>query len=169
MAELRAGGQVKAIGLGVNDWRVCLEAMDQGDWDCILLAGRYTLLEQEALDTLLPACEKSNTSIVIGGPFNSGILVGGDTYDYKAAPTETVQRVRDIERVCAQHGTPLAAAALQFPLAHPVVSSVIPGPRSPNELKQILEWYGYDIPEALWSDLKEKGLLREDAPTKRAD
>lgn len=165
LAELRSAGVIKAVGLGINENEVCLEALQQGDWDCFLLAGRYTLLEQSALDELFPACEKAGTSIIIGGPFNSGVLVGRATYDYEAAPDEIMQRVGRIQKVCAAHDVELAAAALQFTLRHPLVSSVIPGPRTAAEFASLLAWYQADIPESLWSDLRSEGLLREDAPT----
>ena len=133
LEELRAAGTVRAIGIGVNEREVLLEAMEWGDWDAFLLAGRYTLLEQAPLHDLLPKCEKAGTSIVVGGPLNSGILAGRDTWNYKTAPPEIVARVNAIEAICDSHRVPLAAAALQFPLAHPAVASIIPGPRSVDE------------------------------------
>ena len=111
LSELRSQGLIKAIGLGVNECDVCLEAMNFADWDCFLLAGRYTLLEQSALDELFPACRKSGTSVVIGGPFNSGILVGGSTYNYEAAPLGIMERVEAIGRICDSHDVALPAAA----------------------------------------------------------
>lgn len=169
MSELRDNGLVSAIGLGVNDADVCVEAMNRGQWDCMLLAGRYTLLEQSALDHFFPACERTNTSVVIGGPFNSGILVGGGTYNYQSAPTNIINKVREIERVCDRYDVPLPAAALQFTLAHPMVSSVIPGPRSPNELREIIAWYECCIPTQFWLDLKSRELLCANAPTPKSD
>ncbi|ASJ70768.1 aldo/keto reductase [Granulosicoccus antarcticus] len=166
LAELRSAGVIKAVGLGVNENQVCIEALQQGDWDCFLLAGRYTLLEQSALDELFPACEKAGTSIIIGGPFNSGILVGGSTYNYDAAPADVMQRVSCIQQVCAAHNVELAAAALQFTLRSSLVSSVIPGPRSAAEFASLLAWYEASIPDSLWSDLQSEGLLRADAPTR---
>src|SRR6202162_4830470 len=127
LEELRRTGAVQAIGVGVNEREVLLEALDWGEWDAFLLAGRYTLLEQAPLEDLLPKCEKAGTSIVVGGPLNSGILAGRDTWNYKAAPPEIVARVNAIEAVCDNHRVPLAAAALQFPLAHPAVAAIIPG------------------------------------------
>ena len=164
LSELRASGLVKAVGLGVNEWDICVQALDHGDWDCFLLAGRYTLLEQSALEVLFPACERLNTSIIIGGPFNSGVLAGGDTYNYAAAPNAVLEKVGAIERICQAHNTQLPAAALQFTLAHPVVSSVIPGPRTPQELAHLVSMYTTAIPRGLWSDLKSEGLLNENAP-----
>ena len=162
--ELRSAGDISAIGLGVNEREVCLEAMEHGHWDAFLLAGRYTLLEQTPLDDLFPRCEQSCTSIILGGPFNSGILVGGDTWNYAKAPAEVVDRVKAITNICQSHDVPLPAAALQFPLGSSLVSSVIPGPRSREETKQVIEWFSHDIPDSLWSDLQTAGLLHEDAP-----
>ncbi|MCB1489063.1 MAG: aldo/keto reductase, partial [Bauldia sp.] len=123
-----------------------------------------TLLEQDPLESLLPAVEKHGASIVIGGPFNSGILVGRETWNYIKAPDDVMTRVRAIARVCDAHGVPLPAAALRFPLAHPTVASIIPGPRSAEELNQILEWWETDIPGSLWSDLKNEKLIAANAP-----
>jgi D-threo-aldose 1-dehydrogenase len=162
--RLRSSGAIKAIGLGVNEWQALAEALQYGQWDCFLLAGRYTLLEQEPLHTLFPLCEKAGTSIVVGGPFNSGILAGRDTWNYSRAPQAVIDRVKAISRVCDSHGVPLPAAALAFPLAHPIVASVIPGPRTASELDQILGWWQTSIPGSLWSDLRNEGLIDAQAP-----
>lgn len=162
--ELRASGDVQGIGIGVNEIEVSLRTLDHGDWDYFLLAGRYTLLEQRALDELLPRCERQSVQIVIGGPFNSGVLAGGTTWNYAQAPADVQARVEALGRVCATYGVPLAAAALQFPLAHPVVASVIPGTRTPEELTQVLDWRDFDIPTALWADLRSENLIDERAP-----
>lgn len=162
--ELRSAGEISAIGLGVNEKEVCIEAMEYGQWDAFLLAGRYTLHEQTPMHDLFPACEKSGTGIILGGPFNSGILVGGDTWNYARAPKEVVDKVANIRRVCQSHGVAIAAAALRFPLGSSLVASVIPGPRSRQEMRQIVEWFQTDIPASLWSDLKNEGLLDESAP-----
>jgi D-threo-aldose 1-dehydrogenase len=167
MDELRRSGQVKAIGLGVNENQVCLDALGIGNWDVFLLAGRYTLLEQTALDALFPACSEAGTSIICGGPFNSGILVGRDTWNYAKAPDDVVQTARALADEADAFGIDLAAAALQFPLGNPLVTSVIPGPRDRTELEQIVAWSQAEIPAAFWSTLKSKGLLREDAPVPR--
>lgn len=163
--ELRTAGDIKAIGLGVNEQEVCIEAMKHGHWDAFLLAGRYTLLEQTPLEELFPACEKAGTSIILGGPFNSGILAGGDTWNYAKAPAEVIDKAKKIKAVCDSHGVPLPAAALKFPLAHPIVSTIIPGPRSGDEMKTILKWWQLEIPVELWSDLKSAGLMEADAPS----
>jgi D-threo-aldose 1-dehydrogenase len=169
LKKLRDEGVIGALGMGVNEWEVCMDAMRHGDFDTFLLAGRYTLLEQEALNVFLPECEKRGTTIIIGGPFNSGILaVGakpGTTYNYEPAPKEILDKVAKIEKVCADHKVPLAAAALQFPLTHPSICSVIPGSRSVEELKRNLDLFRFKIPTSLWSDLKSAGLMRSDAPT----
>jgi D-threo-aldose 1-dehydrogenase len=165
LEKLRADGTVRAIGIGVNEQEVLLEALEWGDWDAFLLAGRYTLLEQAPLEDLLPKCEQAGTSIVVGGPLNSGILAGGDTWNYKAAPREIGARVNAIEAVCDSHRVPLAAAALQFPLAHPAVAAVIPGPRNVDEFHANVRLLRHPIPAALWADLRAAGLLHPHAPT----
>ncbi|WP_421739280.1 aldo/keto reductase [Caulobacter sp.] len=171
MRDLRDSGAVGAIGLGVNEQAICEEALAHGDFDLFLLAGRYTLLEQTALEGFLPLCVRRGVKIIVGGPFNSGILVEGvgsgrpPHYNYHPAPVEIVERVRRLEAVCATHATPLAAAALQFPLAHPQVASVIPGMANPTQVAQIAGWMKVVIPSALWDDLRAEGLLHPDAPT----
>jgi D-threo-aldose 1-dehydrogenase len=164
MAELRAAGEVKAIGIGVNEAKPIADALAFGQWDCFLLAGRYTLLEQAPLADLLPAVERHGASVIVGGPFNSGILVGGDTWNYTRAPQDVVARAKAISTVCTAHKVPLPTAALKFPLAHPAVASVIPGPRTTNELNQILEWWQHPVPGSLWSDLKSERLIEASAP-----
>lgn len=164
LRELRDGGVIKAIGLGVNEWQVLMDAFALGDWDVFLLAGRYTLLEQTSLHPFLSTCIERKASVVVGGPFNSGILVGGDKFNYERAPEDIVTKVRAIEAVCRDFGVPLPAAALQFPLTHPAVCNVLPGPRSPEELDGIIDWWNAEIPDALWTALAEKGLLAEGTP-----
>ena len=165
---LREQGVVKAIGVGVNEWQVCHEALKQRDFDCFLLAGRYTLLEQESLDAFLPLCEERGAAVVVGGGFNSGILatgaVEGAKYNYAPAPAEIMEKVARIEAVCAAHKVPLPAAALQFVVAHPAIPSFIAGTRTVEQLKKNLEWFSHPIPPDFWAELKAKGLLREDAP-----
>ncbi len=169
LERLRDEGVVKAIGVGVNEWEVCHEALRQRDFDCFLLAGRYTLLEQEALDRFLPLCEERGAAVVLGGGFNSGILatgaVDGAKYNYAPAPAEVMSKVAKIEQVCAEHDVPLPAAALQFVVAHPAVPSFIAGTRTVDQLEQNLDWFSYPIPAEFWTDLKARGLLRDDAPT----
>lgn len=168
LESLRDQGALKAIGVGVNEWQVCHEALKQRDFDCFLLAGRYTLLEQGALDTFLPLCEARGVAVVVGGGFNSGILatgaVDGAMYNYAAAPPEILERVRAIETVCADHAVPLPAAALQFVVAHPAIPSFVAGTRTVEQLEKNLAWFSHPIPPAFWSELKVKGLLHENAP-----
>ena len=165
LEELRAAGVVSAIGIGVNEREVLLEAMEWGDWDVFLLAGRYTLLEQDALDDVLPKCLRSGVSVVIGSPFNTGILAGRETWNYKPAPADVVARVARIRAVCDSHRVPLVAAALQFPLAHPAVAAVLPGPRCVAELDANTRLLRHPIPAALWADLRSADLLHPEAPT----
>ena len=215
MRELRSSGAVGAIGIGVNEWQVCEEALALADFDIVLLAGRYTLLEQEALETFLPLCAQRGVRVVVGGPYNSGILAtgvgkpsgadpgaahpgahqpgapqagtvqpgvaqtraeqpraaqsaafrpGAARYNYTAAPNEIVARVAAIESICDAHQVPLAAAALQFPLAHPQVLSVVPGMGTPDQVRQAVDHVRRAIPPALWTDLRSAGLIRPDAP-----
>ena len=163
MDELRTAGLIKAIGLGVNENKVCMDALAIGDWDVFLLAGRYTLLEQTAVDKLFPACRKAGTSIICGGPFNSGVLVGRDTWNYAKAPKEVIDKARALGVVADEFGIPLPAAALQFPLGDEIVCSVIPGPRDKGELEQIVSWFKTPIPKEFWSTLKEKKLMEPSA------
>ncbi len=166
--QLRAEGAVKAIGAGVNEWEVCETLARAGDFDIFLLAGRYTLLEQEALTSFLPLCAAKGIAIALGGPFNSGILatgvVPGAHYDYRPAPPAILGRVARIERVCKAHGVALAEAALRFALGHPCVVSVIPGGQAPGEVTRNAAALDAAIPAALWRDLKSEGLIRPDAP-----
>src|SRR5580700_9632734 len=165
LETLKSSGTVKAIGIGVNEREVLLEALEWGAWDAFLLAGRYTLLEQAALDDLLPLCLARGTSIVVGGPLNSGILAGRDTWNYRTAPPDVIARVDAIRAVCNSHGVPLAAAALRFPLAHPAVAAIIPGPRNADEFRANLDLFQHAIPAALWQELRQAGLLHPEAPT----
>ena len=171
MDELRSQGLVSAIGLGVNEYEVCEQAMDHGYFDCFLLAGRYTLLEQNALKTFLPRCIKENSSIILGGPYNSGILATGvrregvvPNYNYEPASKEIIKTVAQIEDICEKFNVPLAAAALQFPLAHPAVVSVIPGLSSVNRVETTVAQMNFDIPNDFWLALQNAGLLYPDAP-----
>ena len=168
LTELRDAGVIKAIGAGVNEWQVCERLLGLGDFDCFLLAGRYTLLEQEALESFLPLCVQRDVAIILGGPYNSGILatgaVEGARYNYAPASAEILDRVRRIEAVCAAHGVRLIEAALQFVMGHPAVRTVIPGAVSAAEVKANVDIFSRPLPGALWSDLKGDGLLRSDAP-----
>lgn len=172
LAKLRDEGAVKAVGVGVNEWQVCQTALEQRDFDRFLLAGRYTLLEQEALDTFLPLCEARNVAVVIGGGFNSGILatgaVEGAKYNYAPAPAAVLDRVRAMENVCRAHDVPLPAAAVQFVVAHPAIPSFIAGTRTVEQLDRNLAWFSHPIPDAFWTELKHKGLISERAPVPSA-
>jgi D-threo-aldose 1-dehydrogenase len=163
--ELRRTAVVGAIGIGVNEREVLLEAMEWGDWDVFLLAGRYTLLEQDPLDDLLPKCADAGISVVVGAAFNTGILAGRDSWNYRPAPPEIIARVDALKAVCERHGVPLIAAALQFPLAHPAVSAVLPGPRNVAEMEANAKLVRYPIPPALWADLRDAALIHPNAPT----
>jgi D-threo-aldose 1-dehydrogenase len=168
LEELRASGAVRAIGAGVNEWEVSDTLLGLGSFDVFLLAGRYTLLEQAPLDRFLPHCERRGVGVIVGGPFNSGILatgaVTGAMYDYAPAPPDVLARVARLDAVCRSHGVRLIEAALQFVLAHPVVKSVIPGANSAAQVRAIRALADAHIPPGLWRDLKREGLLREDAP-----
>ncbi|MEO0547275.1 MAG: aldo/keto reductase [Pseudomonadota bacterium] len=165
MDELRRAGEVKAIGLGVNENQVCIDALGIGDWDVFLLAGRYTLLEQTPLHDLFPKCREAGTTIICGGPFNSGVLVGREMWNYAKAPAKIVDKVRKLGSVADSFSVPLAAAALQFPLANDLITSVIPGPRDASELSQILNWIETEIPGEFWETLRADGLIDAAAPT----
>lgn len=169
LEELRKNGHVTAIGVGVNEANVCHDALKHGDFDGFLLAGRYTLLEQGGLDDFLPLCQERNAFVLVGGGFNSGILATGAKpgakYNYAPAPDDIMKRVADIEDVCAEYNVPLPAAALQFVVAHPVVPSFVAGVRTTEQLQQNIDWMNVNIPSEFWATLKQKGLLRDDAPT----
>ena len=174
MRELRESGVVGAIGLGANEWQVCEQAMGHADFDGFLLAGRYTLLEQGACETFLPLCARRGVSVILGGPFNSGILASGTRseaplyYNYEPAPAAIVKRVSELERVCDEFNVPLAAAALQFPAAHPQICSVIAGLASPQQVRQAVTWMNQTIPDDFWLALRELGLLHHQAPVPSA-
>ncbi len=169
LLELREQGVIRAFGAGVNEWQPCQWMAERGDFDLFLLAGRYTLLEQEALETFLPLCRVRGIGIVVGGPYNSGILATGPRpgafYNYDPAPPEILDRVARIETVCKAHGVRMVDAAFRFPLCHPAVVSVIPGGQGVREMEANLAAERAEIPPALWADLKAEGLLRPDAPT----
>lgn len=164
LTELRDNGDVLAIGAGVNEWEPCARLLELVDPDLFLLAGRYTLLEQVPLDTLFPECARRGVGVVVGGPYNSGILAGGSTYNYAEAPTEVTTHARAIDAVCHAHGVALPAAALQFVLANPLVVSVIPGGQTATETIQNAAVLDEPIPPALWRELKDKNLLHQHAP-----
>ncbi|MET0605648.1 MAG: aldo/keto reductase, partial [Beijerinckiaceae bacterium] len=167
--KLRAEKSVKAIGVGLNEADMCERFARAGDFDCMLLAGRYSLLEQDSLNSFLPLAMEKNISILLGGVFNSGILATGPTpgakYNYRDAPPEIMARAGRIEQICKSHNVPLAVAAMRFPLGHPAIASVVLGAVSPQEIARNVEGFSQRVPQALWKDLKAAGLMREDAPT----
>lgn len=169
LLEIRDQGVIKAFGAGVNEWQPCQWLAERGDFDLFLLAGRYTLLEQEAEESFLPLCNERGIGIIIGGPYNSGILATGARegafYNYDPAPPEILDKVARIEAVCLRHGVRLVDAAFQFPLRHPAVVSVIPGGQGVEEMRSNLKAARAEIPMALWDDLKAEGLMRPDVPT----
>lgn len=169
LADLRSQGVIGAVGAGMNQWQMELQFARDADFDCFLLAGRYTLLEQHSLDEFLPFCVERNISLILGGVLNSGILATGAvpvaTYNYGPAPEAIQQRVRRIEAVCTRHGVPLRVAALQFPLAHPAVASLVVGARSPEEVQANADALAFPIPADLWAELHQEGLLHPAAPT----
>ncbi len=170
LTELRAEGRVKALGLGANEWQICAQALDFSDFDGFLLAGRYTLLEQGALDSFLPLCARRGASVVLGGPFNSGILASGVAgagphyYNYEPAPAEVIERVARIEQVCTELKVPLAAASLQFPTAHPQVCSVLAGFADAEQVEQGVTLMNQPLPNEFWQVLKDRDLLHPAAP-----
>ena len=168
LQKLRDEKVIKAFGAGINEWQVCEILLAQGDFDVFLLAGRYTLLEQEALNSFLPLCEKRGIGIVLGGPYNSGILATGAKpgalYNYDPAPKAIMDRVRRIEAVCKAHKVKLPEAALRFPVKHPSVVSVIPGMVNPKQVALNVRTLGTKIPKAFWKDLKAQDLLHAGAP-----
>ncbi len=168
LSDLRAQGTIKAFGVGVNDWTILQRFAADGDFDCFMLAGRYTLLDHTALETFMPDCERRGISVLMAAPFNSGILATGAkpgaTFFYVEADAEIMARTRRIEAVCAAHGVAIAAAALQFPLGHPAVASVVTGMRSAREVNANLAHCRAPIPRAFWDELKHEGLVSAQAP-----
>jgi D-threo-aldose 1-dehydrogenase len=169
LTELKASGAVGAIGIGVNEWPVLMDAMEIGDWDAFLLANRYTLLEQDCLDPFMTKLAERGTSLIAAGPFAAGILAGTNIWGpntgaYQKPPQDVLDKVAKLQRVAAAHNVPLAAAALQFALAHPVVCTVLTGPKSPDELAGIVTWWNTAIPAGFWDDLVGEKLLAPGTP-----
>jgi D-threo-aldose 1-dehydrogenase len=168
LAELRDQGVVRAIGAGMNQAEMLTRFVRDLDLDVVLVAGRYTLLDQRALAELLPACAARGTAVVVGGVFNSGLLADprpGAAFDYAPAAPELVDRAVRLAEVCARHGTPLRAAALAFPFGHPAVTSVLVGARSAAEVQDAVAGFQRPVPAALWADLVDRGLLPANVPT----
>jgi D-threo-aldose 1-dehydrogenase len=170
LEELRKYGYIKAVGLGVNEVDVCERVMNIGQFDCFLLAGRYTLLEQAPLDEFLPQCKAHGASIILGGPYNSGILATGvrsqavPHYNYEPAPKQVIERVAKIEKICDEYQVSLAAAAIQFPLGHSAIASVIPGLGSANRVEKTMKLFFETIPNEFWQALKDNNLLAQESP-----
>jgi len=172
LAELKAAGTIGGYGLGVNDVAICVDTLRRADLDVILLAGRYTLADQSALAALLPECVRRGVAIVLGGPFNSGILASGSAprdgsvpyFNYAPAPRDVIERVAAIERVCREHAVPLKAAALQFPTGHPAVACVLAGARSRAEFDDNVAMARFPIPNAFWQALRDSSLIDAAAP-----
>jgi len=166
LTRLREEGVIRGWGLGVNLTEPCIRALEQADPDVFLLAGRYSLLNQPALDRLFPMCAEAGVHVVVGGPFNSGLLAGGRTFEYAEAPAEMVALRDRIAAVCERHGVDIRAAALQFCAAHPVVAAVIPGAKRPDKVRDNAKLIAAPIPAALWEELRGEKLIPADAPTR---
>ena len=168
LLKLRDEGEIGAIGLGTNEWEVAQAALEQVEFNTFLLAGRYTLIEQFAAKSFLPMCLEKNVNIILGGAFNSGLLVSDDiknsTWNYKPAPQELIDKAINLKGICERHGVELPAAALQFAMAHPAVATVAVGVRNQTEMNESLKWSTKEIPHGLWTDLKDAGLLANDLP-----
>jgi D-threo-aldose 1-dehydrogenase len=166
--DLRSQGVIRAVGVGMNQAEMLTQFARDAQFDCFLLAGRYTLLDQVALKELFPLCLKKDISIVIGGAYNSGILAtgarNGAYYDYAPAPPEILDRTRRLEKVCDEYRVPLKAAALQFPFGHPVVVSNVPGTRSKGRFEENMSLMSFPIPGDFWTQLRRRGLIAEEAP-----
>ncbi len=167
--ELRQQGHVGAIGVGTNHAETLVRLVNDFEFDCFLLAGRYTLIDHHVLAELLPLCARKQISVIIGGPYNSGILATGATpdakFNYLTASSEVKAKVRQIEEVCSRYSVPLKSAALQFPLAHPAIASVIPGARSVAEVEENFRMMSVHVPEGFWKELRDRRLLPQAAPT----
>ena len=168
LSDLRDQGIIKAIGAGMNQWEMLVQFAKEADFDCFLIAGRYTLLDHSALHELMPICLEKDISLILGGPYNSGILASNleeeSTYFYDPSPPEVIKKAKNIKQVCDRYNTPLKAAAIQFGLMHPSVATTIPGPRSPEEIKDNIDMASISIPGDLWKELKQENLIHTDCP-----
>ena len=169
LIELREQGTIKAVGCGMNEWQMPAAFIRRFDIDAVLLAGRYTLLDHDAYPEFLPLCVERDVKIIVGGPYNSGILArdldAEVTFNYEIAPQHLVDQARRLDAICRRHNVDLKAAALQFVLAHPAVATAVPGAQSVPELEENLEMVAQEIPEDVWSEMKAEGLIPADAPT----
>jgi len=172
LARLREEGTIRAVGAGMNQSAMLARFAREGDFDVFLVAGRYTVLDQEALAELLPLCVDRGIAVLIGGVMNSGILADprpGARFDYRPAPPAMVERARRIVAVCERHDVPVRAAAIQFPLAHPAVASLIAGVRRISHLEEYPALMRLPIPGGLWAELRDEGLIPVDAPVPTAN
>jgi D-threo-aldose 1-dehydrogenase len=165
LSAMRGRGEISGWGMGLNMVEPALVCLEVARPDVFLIAGRYTLIDHTALGKLFPACAAKGVKVVLGGPYNSGLLAGGTTFNYEPAQAEVVARAQAVRAVCERHGVDIRAAALQFCAAHPVVAAVIPGPRTAAEVTQNAALMTAEIPGQLWRDLRGAGLLPEEAPT----
>jgi len=165
--KLREEKIIVAVGVGMNQPKMLVRFAREANFDCFLLAGRFTLIDHIDAKELLSLCIENHISIILGGPYNSGILATGSTpgttFNYLSAPPDVLEKVRQIEVVCERHSVPLKAAALQFPLTHPAVVSVIPGARSPEEVTENFQMMSYPIQEAFWDELHARNFLPQEA------
>ena len=172
LERLRAEGVISAVSAGMNQWEMLARFAREGDFDCFLLAGRYSLLDQSALDELLPLCTEKNIGIMAGGTYNSGILAKGAkpgaTYNYGEAPADIMQKAQAIEAVAERHGVDVKAAASQFVFAHPAITCIIPGTRQPARVEENFNLLIDEIPSAFWDDLRAESLVHESAPLPEA-
>ena len=165
LIRLREEGVIKGWGFGVNLTEPCERALEQSDPDVFLLAGRYSLLNQPALDRLFPMCAERGVHVVVGGPYNSGLLAGGRNFEYQEAPPQLVARRDRLAEICARHNVDLRSAALHFCAAHPVVAAIIPGAKHADRVRENARLMAAEIPSALWDELRAEGLIPEAAPT----
>ncbi|MBM7406219.1 MULTISPECIES: aldo/keto reductase [Sphingomonas] len=168
LAELRDQGVIKGWGLGVNRTEPCVRAIEQADPDVFLLAGRYSLLNQPALDRLFPLCAERGVHVVVGGPYNSGLLAGGRNFEYQEAPADMIAKRDRIAAICERHGADIRSAALQFCAAHPVVAAIIPGAKRPDKVRENARLMAATVPAAVWEELREEALIPADAPVPMA-
>lgn len=172
LERLRSEGVIRAISAGMNQWEMLARFAREGNFDCFLLAGRYSLLDQSALDELLPLCVEKNIGIMAGGTYNSGILAKGAkpgaTYNYGEAPEDIMQKAQAIETVAESHGVDVKAAASQFVFAHPAITCIIPGTRQPARVEENFNLLTDQIPSAFWDELRAKNLVHENAPLPKA-
>jgi D-threo-aldose 1-dehydrogenase len=167
LERLRTEGVVRSIGVGMNQTHMPAQFVRETDIDCVLLAGRYTLLDQSGLTELLPLCYERGVTVIAAGVFNSGVLAEprpDSTYDYLRVPPSVLEKAQNLDLICRRHSVPLAAAAVQFPLGHPAVRAVLVGARSAREMELDADLSRFPIPDALWHDLKDSGLLPNDVP-----